>query len=155
MELTGPVTYSTSNPAVARVAETGLVTAVSGGTAEIRASLAIRGVTQLAGMKATVREVPFDEAAAAAVVTADIRLGWQPAVVHIRAGGTVTWFAGPVPGPESLRKRSGSSTTTIENLESLPLRDGRATTKFETRGTFRYCSAGCWDPPDLGVVQVH
>jgi len=31
---------------------------------------------------------------------------------------------------------------------------GSGTRRFETPGTVRYCSGGCWDPPDYGVIIV-
>jgi hypothetical protein len=34
------------------------------------------------------------------------------------------------------------------------LSSGSATRRFTTPGTYHYCSGGCWDPPDFGVVYV-
>lgn len=40
-----------------------------------------------------------------------------------------------------------------EIIEQLDLKSGIAEWTFATAGTYRYCSGGCWDPPDWGVIH--
>src|SRR5438874_10742317 len=69
------VSFSSSDPAVARVSGSGLVTGVGAGTADILVTKPLAGVTRSAAMKAAILQAtPFSRQ----VVTADLKLGWQP-----------------------------------------------------------------------------
>ncbi len=147
-------TFSSSDTAVARVDGNGVVTGVAPGTAEISATKTVAGVTRTAAMTAAIRRAspPAD-----LKLTAD-ELGWQPSEAQLAAGGTVQWL------PASPRSWSDVPHRMLylfddkgkgHAVDSLDLRTGFATRKFMTAGVYRYCSAGCWDRPDFGVVHVH
>jgi len=149
------VACASNDPAVAEVGPKGFVRAVASGTAEITVRVTSRGASRVATVKVVVRHVRVDDLATATVITADPAHGWPASVTHIPVGGTVTWIAGLVDWAGVPQETIWIMDKNYQTLERLPLRDGRATKKFETRGTFPYCSGGCWDPPDFGVVQVH
>jgi len=149
----GIVTFASSDPAVARVNGSGLVTGVAAGTAEISVTKTVAGVTRSAAMTATIRQA---SPLADLEIIADLERGWQPSVAHLKVGGTVRWL--------TVGRRSW---TGVEHrmlylfdkgytvVDSLNLSSGSAALRLMTAGEYRYCSAGCWDPPDYGVVYVH
>ena len=79
------VSFSSPNDAIATVSADGLVTAAGAGTVEIEGSATFDGVTVEEGSSVTVQVAP-----AAATVTAP-QFAYQPGVVHVSAGGIVTW----------------------------------------------------------------
>ena len=145
----GGLTFSSSDPAIANVSGSGLVTGIAAGTADILVTKTVAGVTRSAAMKATIRQAT---PSANLVITADLQRGWQPAVAHLTAGGTVQWVTA---GPRSWSDVPHQAVYLLDKGISLDLSTGSATLKLLTEGEYRYCSAGCWDPPDFGVVYVH
>jgi uncharacterized protein YjdB len=81
------VTWSSSNAAVASVDQTGKVTGVAAGAANIRAT-AQADATKFAESVATVTLAAFPNTAQ---VTATVASTFVPATVDIARGGTVTW----------------------------------------------------------------
>jgi Big-like domain-containing protein len=149
----GGVTFSSSDAAIANVSGSGLVTGIAAGTADISVTKTIAGVTRSAAMKATIPEVI---PSASLVITADLRRGWQPSIAHLTVGGTVLWVtAGPRSWSDVPHRMLYLMDKSYAVVDSLDLRTGSATLKMLTAGEYRYCSAGCWDPPDYGVVYVH
>jgi plastocyanin len=149
----GGVTFTSSDSAIAKVSSSGFVTAVAAGTADILVTKTVAGVTRSAAMKATI--LPATPLANV-VLTADLKRGWQPSVAHLIVGGTVQWVtAGPLSWSEVPHRMLYLLDTEYSVMDSLDLSTGSTTRKFETAGEYRYCSAGCWDPPDFGVVYVH
>ncbi|MBA3338502.1 MAG: Ig-like domain-containing protein [Geodermatophilaceae bacterium] len=148
----GRTTFSSSDSAVARVDGNGVVTGVALGTAEISATRTVAGVTRTAAMAAAIRRAspPAD-----LKLTAELERGWQPSVAHVAAGGTVQWLPA---GPRSWSELPHRMLYLLDDkgyvVDSLDLRTGFATRKFMTAGAYRYCSAGCWDSPDFGIVYV-
>jgi plastocyanin len=147
------LTFSSSDPAIATVTSSGFVKGVAGGTADISVATTVEGVTRSAAMKATIlAATPL----ANVVLTADLKRGWQPSVAHLTVGGTVQWVtAGPLSWSEVPHRMLYLLDTMYSVVDSLDLSAGSATREFPTAGEYRYCSAGCWDPPDFGVVYVH
>lgn len=144
------VTFSSSDPAIARVSGNGVVTGVAAGTADIRVTKTVAGVTRSAAMKATIRQ------AASLVIWADLKLGWQPSVAQLAAGGTVYWeTAGPLSWSDVPQRMLYFMDEKYTVVDSLDLSTGSARREFPTPGEYRYCSAGCWDPPDGGIIYVH
>lgn len=148
------ITYSSSDPAVAAVSDSGIVTAVTVGTAIISATAIIGASSRTGAILVTVNE-PRNPYTPYGVLLVFGAWGWEPPVVDVNAGDLVEWSA-------SGRSWSGVSTDILwlmdENygvLEKLDLAGGIAKRTFETAGTYRYCSGGCWDPPDFGVIRVN
>lgn len=149
----GGVTFSSSDPAIANVSGSGLVIGIAAGTADISVTKTIAGVTRSAGMKAT---IPQAIPSASLVITADLRRGWQPSIAHLTVGGTVLWVtAGPRSWSDVPHRMIYLMDRSYAIVDSLDLSTGSATLKMLTKGEYRYCSAGCWDPPDYGIVFVH
>jgi plastocyanin len=153
MSITGPPTFSSSDPAIANVSGSGMVTGVAAGTADILVTKTVAGVTRDAAMKATVRRAT---PSSNLVITADLQRGWQPAVAHLTVGGTVQWLTA---GARNWSNVPHRMLYLLDKgylvVDSLDLSTGSATLKMMTTGEYRYCSAGCWDPPDFGIVYVH
>lgn len=145
------LTFSSSDPGIADVSSSGLVTGMEAGTADISVTKTVAGITLIAAMKATIRQ-------ATPLVNVVLRSGdrgWQPSVAHLTAGGTVQWLAGGLgwggsPQPTLYLLDSGYTI-----VDSLDLSTGSATRTFLTPGEYRYCSGSCWDAPEFGVVYVH
>lgn len=148
------ITFSSSVPSVAVVSNSGIVRAVAAGIADISVTRTVAGVTLSAAMRATIRQpVP----SADLVITADMHRGWQPAVAHLTAGGSVKWVtAGPQSWsgvPQRMLYLFDADYYAV--VDSLDLSNGSATLKLLTPGAHPYCSAACWDPPDYGIIHVH
>ena len=148
----GEVTFSSSDPAIASVSGSGFVTGIAAGTADILVTKTAAGVTRSAAMKATIHQaIPGAEV----VITAGQR-GWQPSVAHLTVGGTVKWSTASqiswsgVPHRMLYLMDKGFAV-----VDSLDLSTGSATLKILTEGEYNYCSAGCWDSPDYGIIYVH
>ena len=126
---------------------------VKPGTAEIQARMSIDGVTLSAVMTAAITAAT---PAGDLLLTADAVHGWMPPVAHLKAGGSVEWrTVGPVSWSDVPHRFLYLMNEKYAVLDSLDLRSGSAKRTFVTAGEYRYCSAGCWDPPDFGVVYVH
>jgi plastocyanin len=149
----GGLTFSSSDPGIAKVNGIGIVTGVAAGTADISVTKTLAGVTRSATAKATIREaIP----SSSLVITADLHLGWQPSVAHLTVGGTVQWVtAGARSWSDVPHRMLYLMDKGYAVVDSLDLSTGSATLKLLTEGEYRYCSAACWDPPDHGVVYVH
>jgi plastocyanin len=149
-------TFSSSDPAIATVSGSGMVTGVAAGTADISVTKTIAGLTRSAAMKATIRQPIPPIPSASLVITADLQRGWQPAVAHLTVGGTVQWLtAGPRSWSGVPHRMLYLLDAGYAAVDSLDLSTGSATLKLLTAGEYRYCSAGCWDPPDFGIIYVH
>jgi plastocyanin len=148
----GAVTFSSTNPAIANVSSSGIVTGGAAGTADISVTKTIAGVTRGAAMKAPIRQAtPSSDL----VITADLQRGWQPSVAYLTVGGTVKWVtAGPRSWSDVPHRMLYLLDKVYTTVDSLDLSAGSATLKLLTAGDYRYCSAGCWDPPDFGIVYV-
>jgi uncharacterized protein YjdB len=136
------VIWSSSSASVATVDQTGKVTAVAAGTANIRAT-AQADPTKFAESVVTVTS-PFP---GSAEVEATPNITFDPGSVDIARGGTVTWafgfvthnvtFGGTIGAPASIGNTSNAS----------------AARTFNTAGTFNY---ECTIHPGMrGVVVVH
>jgi len=149
----GAATFTTSDSAVARVSDTGMVTGVSAGTASISVTKTIAGVTRSVAVNATIRQVT---PSANLVLTADLERGWQPSVAHLTLGGTVEWVtAGPRSWSDMPHRMLYLLDKRYVAIDSVDLSTGSAKLRLMTKGEHRYCSAACWDPPDFGIVHVH
>jgi plastocyanin len=103
-----------------------------------------------APMMATIRQ------ADSLMIWADLKLGWQPSVANLAAGGTVHWeTAGPLSWSDVPQRMLYFMDEKYTTVDSLDLSTGSARRAFPTPGDYRYCSAGCWDPPDFGIIHVH
>jgi hypothetical protein len=149
----GTLNFTSSDTAVARVTPYGFMTAAGGGSATISVTQTLAGVTLSATASVTViAATPLSSV----VLTADQTRGWQPAIAHLIAGGTVTWqTAWPVSWSGVAHEKVYLLDQDYREIGSLDLTTGSATLKLVTPGAYRYCSAGCWDPPDFGIIYVH
>ena len=150
MNVESPDSYASSAPAIAAVNGWGLVTAVAPGTAAVSATVTMGGYTRSAVMTATV----FDSAASDTLVfTWGSRYGWHPPFGNLKAGGIVVWRSDP-------DGYSGAAKIYLSDIndavfDSLDWNNGSVTHRFAAPGVYRFCSGGCWDPPDGGVIYVH
>lgn len=118
-------TYASSNNAVATVSTSGLVSGVANGLATVTISLTRDGVTASAPVSITVAA-----AATSASVAATAGNLFEPAVVEIAAGGTVTWnFA----AQHNVSFLSQGSPADVPVLSS-----GSASRTFPNVGTYDY-----------------
>jgi plastocyanin len=140
MDHIGPVEFSSGNDAVASVSDDGTVTAVGTGSALITATVAAGDVTKSGTASVTVLVAP-----AAATVNAP-QFTFQPTVVDVSAGGSVTWRVGAI--HHTVTFTSAGSPANIPEIQSTT-----ASRVFPAAGSFRYrCDfhAGM-----TGEVRVH
>ena len=144
------VTYVSHAPSIATISETGLLTAVSGGAADISAAVVIGNTKK----RTTRRTYVFSAASPNSIVLTSGKNGWEPTQAQVTPGGTVEWrivaidWAGvPVTQIYLMDERYGV-------VDSVDVRTGSATRRFESPGLVPYCSGACWDPPDWGVIYV-
>lgn len=152
MWIAGLVTFTSTDSTVATVSDSGLVTAVGAGLAEIRANLTLQGVTRIARVEVTSLDtLPRDS-----VVVTSGDGGWQPSIARVLAGGTVRFSTRGIVNwaGEPHGKIYFLSSDYMTTLDSLVLSSGSVTRKFSAVGEHRYCSGGCWDPPDFGLIRV-
>lgn len=155
MPAEGVAEFSSSAPDVAEVSGGGLVTAVAAGTAAITATLTMGRITRTAVMNVTVSELADN-----VTLTSGDR-GWEPAIAHVKVGGLVTWTVSREHSWDGVPQRAiyiyprdywqGLEVELIE----LALIDRKASHTFDSPGDFHYCSGGCWDSPDWGIIHVH
>jgi hypothetical protein len=148
------ITYSSSDPAVATVSDSGIVTAETVGTAVISATATVGAVSRTGAILVIVH-VPHDPYTPTGVLLLFGGWGWDPPVVQVNAGALVEWSA-------SGTSWSGVPTNFLwlmdanySVIEQIDFTSGLAKREFNTPGTYRYCSGGCWDPPDFGVIHVN
>jgi plastocyanin len=138
----GSPSFSSDNAAIAGVSMDGIITALGAGTARIAASLTVGGVTKTGTTTVTAQVAPAN----AEVVAPG--LAYQPAIVDVRAGGTVTWTFASI-------GHSVTFTTAGAPADVPGLANGSASRTFPNNGTFGY---GCSCPSHgqmAGFVQVH
>jgi hypothetical protein len=152
MDPLGRIEYSSTDISIATVSDQGRVTAIAPGTVTISATVTIRNSISTGSMTVTVRRASLSDS----LILTGTDHGWQPEAGHVTAGGIVEWRTGRVDWQHV-------PFTTVylltENYgyagDSVDVRSGSGTHKFEKSGTVRYCTNGCWDPPDFGVIYVH
>jgi hypothetical protein len=149
----GVLTFSSSDTTVATVTEYGFMIAAGGGNSTISVTQTLGGVTLSATASVTViAATPLSSV----VLRRDQTRGWQPAIAHLIAGGTVTWeTAWPNIWSTLEQDKLYLLDKDYRGTASLDLTSGSATLKFVTPGAYRYCSGGCWDPRDFGIIYVH
>jgi hypothetical protein len=144
------VTYGSHAPSVATVSETGLMTARAGGYTDISATVVIgtttRGVTR--------RTYVFSAVSPDSIVLTSGKNGWDPAQAQVSPGGTVEWRIGEVDWAGLPVKHIYLMDQRYSIVDSVDVRTGSATRRFDSRGFVSYCSGACWDPPDWGVIYV-
>ena len=150
IEVPYTVTYESHTPSIATVSETGLLTAISGGSADISAAVVIGTTTK----RITRRTYIFFAVSPGSIVLTSGKNGWEPAQAQVAPGGTVEWRIGafdwagvPVTQIYLMDER-------YSIVDSVDVRTGSATRRFESRGFVSYCSGYCWDPLDWGVIYV-
>jgi plastocyanin len=136
----GAATFTSSDQAVATVSNSGVVTAISAGTAKITTSLTVGSVS-----KTAVSTVTVQVAGNQATVTAP-QFSFTPGTVDVEAGGTVTWSIADV-------HHTVDFTTAGAPSDIGELRNTSATRTFPTSGSFSYrCTI---HPAMTGMVRVH
>lgn len=138
----GSPSFSSDNAAIAAVSVDGTITAVAAGTARITASLTVGGVTKTGTTTVTAQVAPANASVVAPA------LAYQPGVVDVQAGGTVTWTFGST-------VHTVTFTTPGAPADVPGLDNGSASRTFPNHGTFSY---GCAVPGHgqmAGFVQVH
>jgi plastocyanin len=140
IEDAGPVEFSSSDEAVATVTPDGTITGVGGGSAQITASLTADEVTLSDATSVTVEDVPE---------TADVTapaFDFEPPVVDVRAGGTVTWTFSNLAHTVTF--------VTAGAPENIPvLQGGSESRTFPSSGVFDYqCDLHA---EMTGTVRVH
>jgi plastocyanin len=150
------IAWSSSDPAVATVNSSGTVTALKRGFARISATVTIgpraRGEAMTAFVRLPVGPEEEEELAEGVIVFGS--QGWQPPVLEVAAGSTVEWRASGISWSLAPTETLWLMDADYRHLDSLDLRRGSAPRTFDVAGTYRYCSGGCWDPPDFGVIHV-
>lgn len=132
--------YSSGDEAVATVSPAGVVTAVGAGTAQITASGTRDGVTKEGSSSVTVQV-----AAATATVLAPLNF-FDPTVVDVSAGGTVTWTFAAV--THNVDFASASAPADIGAFSQ-----GSESRAFPASGTYEYvCTL---HQGMVGTVRVH
>lgn len=137
-------TYQSSNVAAATVDASGLVRGVANGTATITATLVRDGLTRTATSAVTVASVTFPATASVAATT---NATFNPAIVDIGVGGTVTWDFATL-----------THNVTFGNVTGKPANIPNSTSTsvsrtFGTAGSFPYeCTL---HPGMTGTVNVH
>lgn len=117
--------YTSDHPDVATVDVAGTVTAVNEGSTILRASLTAGGITRTASVP-----IVITEGALTATVNAP-SLAFDPAVVDLARGGTVTWVTATVPHNVVF--------TTAGAPEDIPAWSGGSNSRtFAESGTFAY-----------------
>lgn len=133
-------TFSSDNDAIATVSGDGTVTAVAAGTAHITATLTAGSGDKTGSATVTAQEAP----ASAAVSTPAI--AFQPPLVDVRAGGSVTWTIGGT--THNVTFTSPGAPANVADLAN-----GSAARTFPANGGFSY---HCTIHPEMtGVVRVH
>lgn len=149
----GGTTFSSSDPAIATVSVSGIVTGVAAGTADISVKKTVAAVTRSAAVMATIGQ---PSPSASLVITADLQHGWQPSAAHLTVGGTVQWLiADPLSWSNVPHRMLYLLDAYYAAVDSLDLSTGSATLQLSAAGEYHYCSAACWDPPDFGIIYVH
>jgi plastocyanin len=133
----GEPRWTSSNPTVAAISETGLVDAMSPGSATLRVTMAGRSAT----VGVTVQELPGFN------VTVQVTAQFAPATIYIRQGGTVRFAFTGIQQNVTFGRAFPGAPTDIPNTTT-----GNVDRRFDTVGDFRYessVSAGL-----AGVVRV-
>jgi plastocyanin len=140
MDEVGPVGFSSSDETVATVGQDGTVAAVGTGTAQITASLSSDDATLSDVVTVTVEDAP-----ATAAVTAP-QFAYEPNVVDVSTGGSVTWTFGEL--PHTVTFITPGAPSGIDGLQ-----DGSASRTFPASGVFEYrCE---FHSGMAGTVRVH
>ena len=144
------VTYVSQAPSIATVSETGLLTAISGGASDISAAIVIGSTTK----RTTRRTHVFAAVSPSSIVLTSGKNGWEPTQAQVTPGGTVEWRIGPIDWAGIPAAQIYLMDELYNIVDSVDVRTGSATRRFEARGFISYCSGYCWDPPDWGVIYV-
>ena len=144
------VTYGSYDPSIATVSQTGLVTALALGSTEIWASIVVGHTTKTTAFRAYV----FSASSPSSVVLISGRNGWQPSQVQVTPGGTVEWRIEPVDWAGVPVDHIALMDGQYRVVDSIDVKTGSGTRRFESRAFYRYCTGMCWDPPDWGVIYV-
>ena len=151
VDTSATLTYLSSDTTIATVKPNGLMTAIALGSVSISATMTIGGVSHSATMKVTI-------APATLLDTTDFSAGtrgWQPNAAYVATGGVVRWSSPPLNWTGMPNTRVYLLTAdTYAIVDSVELHGGVGLHKFTTPGVVPFCSGGCWDPPDFGVVYV-
>jgi plastocyanin len=132
--------FSTGSSAVATVGADGIVRAVAPGTTNIISSVKVGDVTRTATTAVTV-----NAPGAAGLVVAP-QFTFEPGVVHLAAGGSVTWTIGSI--HHDVRFSTPGAPPHVPEL-----RDSSATRTFNTPGSFDYTCT--FHSGMSGTVHVH
>jgi plastocyanin len=138
--MSASATFVSSNDAIARVDAGGVVSAGAAGTATITTTVTISGITKTVQTPIQVREAP-----ASATVTAP-GLVFQPDVVHVSRGGSVTWTMQAIPHDVVFSSPGAPANVPVTTSAS-------AIRIFPQSGTFGY--ACTLHSGMTGLVYVH
>jgi plastocyanin len=136
----GAPSFTSDNSAIATVGNDGMVTVVAAGTVRITTSVTAGSITQHG-----ITTVTAQIASATAAVVAP-GMTFQPAVVDVQPGGSVSWAFGAT--PHNVVFASAEAPGNVAELQ-----DGSASRTFPTHGTFGYrCTI---HQGMAGTVNVH
>lgn len=133
----GEPTWSSSNRAVAQISETGLLNAMSPGSATLRATIAGKSAT----VGVTVEPLPGYD------VTVQVTSQFTPALITIRKYGTVRFVFNGIQQNVTFSTAFPGAPTDIPNTTT-----GTVTRRFDTVGDFRFESTV--SPGLAGFVRV-
>ncbi len=133
----GDPTWSSANPAVAQVSETGMLMAMSPGTATLRATIAAVSATVAVTVEAL---PPYD-------VTIQVTNTFAPASFAVRRGGNVRFVFAGIQQNVTFSRAFIGAPTDVPNTTS-----GTITRQFTTVGDFRFESTVT--PGLAGFVRV-
>ena len=139
----GTPSFESSNLAVATVSAGGTVTAVAAGSAQITATLEAGGHQATGSMAVTVEHPP---ALAMVGVTSPPQMNYSPSIVHVAAGGQVSWTFGAI--HHTVTFTSPGSPADVPELVNAG-----ASRTFPTAGTFNYVCD--FHAAMTGTVYVH
>ena len=145
------LSFTSSDPSIATVSPSGLLTTLAAGSVEITAKLTVAGVTKSGRLYGTIFPVP----ALTSIAFSLNRYGWLPGVNAVAVNGLVTWSTEQPTTPSGTRvewlyiSEHGHSIS-----DSVDLRSGKGSYRFAKAGTYDFCAGGCWDPPEGGTIYV-
>jgi plastocyanin len=138
-------TFLSGNTGAATVDASGVVHGVANGTSTVTATLVRNGLTRTATSAITVAAAPIFPGTASVAATPSIT--FNPAVVDIAAGGTVTWDFGSLTHNVTFDAATGRPANITASTNTSVART------FATAGTFSYqCTI---HPGMTGTVNVH
>jgi hypothetical protein len=149
-------TWVSEQPSVASVSTSGVVLGIAPGTTRVAVSAWYRGVNYHVAILVTVQADPSFPTPVPGFSNAvwGTSTGWIPQVLTVAVGDTVRWYAGAFSWAGVRQRNIWLLDEQYAVVDSIPLVNGRAAMAIDRTRRVRFCSGGCWDPPDFGLIVV-